>query len=208
MLSTSISNIVRAGWPRKTFNSKNFTLRDSDILHAGIGACGQTFALLGFWGANHAKGDHSNYTFQNLFLDNWYSLLQIERDEPALHGFTFRNIWALDQPPLVPSTITGNVDGVLFDNVKYGQKRAASDADVPLVVSGGAAAATFSGPSPNFSAGPVAAFTIDPPFFSPGQNVTFTAQASPKARYTWLFGDGTQAHGRRVRHRFPDADGH
>ena len=54
-LSTSISNIVRAGWPRKIYNSKNFTLRDSDILHGGIGACGQTFGLLGFWGANGAK---------------------------------------------------------------------------------------------------------------------------------------------------------
>src|ERR1700684_1040277 len=32
-LSTSISNIVRAGWPRKTFNSRNFTLRNSDVLH-------------------------------------------------------------------------------------------------------------------------------------------------------------------------------
>jgi len=40
-LSTSISNVVRPGWPQKTFNSRNFTLRDSDILHAGIGACGR-----------------------------------------------------------------------------------------------------------------------------------------------------------------------
>jgi hypothetical protein len=37
--------------------------------------------------------------------------------------------------------------------------------------------------------------------------VTLTAQPSPGARYTWLFGDGTQAHGRRVKHRFPDAMG-
>ena len=37
VLSTSISNVVRAGWPRKIFNSRNFTLRDSDILHGGIG---------------------------------------------------------------------------------------------------------------------------------------------------------------------------
>src|SRR5262249_40660470 len=61
-LSTSISNIVRAAWPRKIFNSRNFTLRDSDILHGGIGACGQTFGLLGMWGANGSKGEHSNYT--------------------------------------------------------------------------------------------------------------------------------------------------
>ena len=201
-LSTSISNIVRAGWPRKTYNSSNFTLRDSDILHGGIGACGQTFGLLGFWGANGAKGDHSNYTFENLFLDNWYSLVQMEQEYPGLHGFTFRNIWALDQPPLADSTIAGDVADVIFDNVKYGQTRAAANADLPLVVSAGAQQAHFV-PSHN----PVAAFTIDPPVIAPRQAITFTAQASPGAHYTWLFGDGTQATGRRVSHRFPDADG-
>ena len=165
-LSTSISNIVRAGWPRKSYNSRNFTLRDSDILHGGIGACGQTFGLLGFWGANGAKGDHSNFTFENLFLDNWYSLVQMELDQnpgqPGLHGFTFRNIWALDQPPLANSSMTGDVSDVTFDNVKV---------------------------------------------FAPRQKVSFTAQPSPGAHYTWLFGDGTQASGRRVRHSFPDAEG-
>jgi hypothetical protein len=201
-LSTSISNIVRAGWPRKAFNSRNFTLRDSDILHGGIGACGQTFALLGFWGANGAKGDHSNYTFQNLFLDNWYSLVQMEQEQPALHGFTFRNIWALDQPALAASSLTGQVTEVTFDNVKYGQTPVAVDADVPLVVSGGAEAAHFT-PGHN----PVAAFTFNPPVFAPGETVTFTAQPSPKAHYTWQFGDGTHANGRQVRHRFPDAEG-
>ena len=205
-LSTSISNIVRAGWPRKSYNSRNFTLRDSDILHGGIGACGQTFGLLGFWGANGAKGDHSNFTFENLFLDNWYSLVQMELDQnpgqPGLHGFTFRNIWALDQPPLANSSMTGDVSDVTFDNVKYGQTRAAADADLPLVVSGGAQPARFI-PSHN----PVAAFTFDPPVFAPRQKVSFTAQPSPGAHYTWLFGDGTQASGRRVRHSFPDAEG-
>jgi hypothetical protein len=201
-LSTSISNIVRAGWPRKTFNSRNFTLRDSDILHGGIGACGQTFALLGFWGANGAKGDHSSYTFENLFLDNWYSLVQIERTEPATRGFTFRNIWALDQPPLAESTLTGQVADVVFDNVKYGQTRAATDADLPLIVSAGAQPGKFI-PAHD----PVAAFTLEPPVLIAKQNVTFTAQDSPGARYTWLFGDGTRATGRVVHHKFPDADG-
>jgi hypothetical protein len=202
VLSTSISNIVRTGWPRKSFNSRNFTLRDSDILHGGIGACGQTFGLFGLWGAEGAKGDHSNYTFENLFLDNWYSLVQMEQEEPALHGFTFRNIWALDQPPLAGSTLTGKVAGIVFDNVKYGQANAATDADLPLVVSDGAEPAHFVGPH-----GPVAAFSVAPPVFSPGQTITFTAQPSPGAHYTWLFGDGTQATGRRVRHRFSDAEG-
>ena len=201
-LSTSISNIVRAGWPRKIFNSRNFTLRDSDILHAGIGACGQPFGLLGFWGADGAKGDHSNYTFENLFLDDWYSLLQMEQEEPALHGFTFRNIWALDQPPLLDSSIMGNVRSVTLDNVKYGQHRVEANADVPLSVTDGAAPVAFPAPS-----GPIASFAVEPPVIVPGDQATFTADATPHAHYTWLFGDGAEAHGRRVTHKFADAQG-
>ena len=200
--STSISNVVRLGWPQKTYNLHNFTLRDSDILHGGIGSCGQTFGLLGFWGANGAGGDHSGVTFENLVLDNWYSLAQMEQEKPSLHGFTFKNIWALDQPPLAESTITGDVSDVTFDNVKYGQTRVTSDAQMPLVVSGGAAQPTYA-PAPAL----VAAFSVDPQIIAPRLKVTLTAQDAPGAQYTWLFGDGSSAHGRRVRHRFPDALG-
>jgi hypothetical protein len=201
-LSTSISNIVRAAWPRKIFNSRNFTLRDSDVLHGGIGACGQTFGVLGLWGADGAKGDHSNYTFENLWLDNWYSLVQIEYEEPAVHGVTFKNIWALDQPPLATSTITGNVSGVTFDNVKYDQNRATNESELQLIVADGAAPPKFPAPT-----GPIAHFNVSPPVFAPGDAVTFSADVSPHADFTWLFGDGTTAHGRKVKHKFPDALG-
>jgi hypothetical protein len=201
-LSTSISNIVRSAWPQKIFNSHNFTLRDSDVLHGGIGACGQTFGLLGMWGAKDASGDHSDYKFENIFLEDWYSLVQMEQERPSLRGFTFRNIWALDQPPLAGSSLTGDVAGVTFDNVKYGQARAAGNADLPLTVNDGAQPAHFTA-----AHGPVAAFTVDTPVFAPMQSVSFTAKASPHSRYTWLFGDGTIGHGRSVHHRFADADG-
>lgn len=202
VLSTSISNIVRSAWPRKIFNSRNFTLKNSDILHGGIGACGQTFALLGMWAGNGAKGDHSSYTFENLWLDNWYSLVQIEQPEPAIHGFVFKNIWALDQPPLATSSLTGNVSDVTFDNVKYGQNRATNAAELQLSTASGTAAAKFPAPS-----GPVARFAVDPPVFGPGDEVTFTAESSAHTNFTWLFGDGTSAKGKKVRHHFADANG-
>jgi hypothetical protein len=201
-LSTSISNVVRIAWPQKTFNSSNFTLRDSDILHAGIGACGQTFGLLGLWGANGAQGDHSAVTFENIILDNWYSLVQMEQEQPAVHGFIFRNIWALDQPPLAVSTIAGSVRDVTFDNVRYGASRVTGDAEIPLVVSGGSEEPHIA-PAPALTA----EFHVDPQVFAPGQKVTLTATAQPGAHYTWFFGDGSTAHGRRVEHRFPDALG-
>ncbi|MDE3188944.1 MAG: hypothetical protein KGM96_15645 [Acidobacteriota bacterium] len=202
VLSTSISNIVRAGWPQKIYNSRNFALRNSDILHAGIGACGQTFGVFGFWGANGASGEHMGFTFENLMLDHWYSLVQMEQENPSLHEFTFHNIWALDQPPLAGSTLTGDVKNVTFDNVKYGQMRVTGNAELPLATSDGAAPGKF--PEPH---GPVAEFTVDPPIFGPGDAVTFTAVPSPRTRFTWLFGDGTGATGQRVRHRYKDADG-
>ena len=200
--STSISNVVRIGWPKKIFNSSGFTVRNSDILHGGIGACGQTFALLGMWGAEGAKGDHSEILFENITLDNWYSLVQIEHPQPAVHGVTFRNIWALDQPPLAASSLSGDVKSVTFENVKVGQTLAMSQEQLPIEVVAGADPPEFS-PPPSFHA----AFSVAPAKIAPAEKFTFTADSLPGVTYTWIFGDGTQAAGRRVQHSFADALG-
>jgi len=208
VLSTSISNIVRAGWPQKTFNSHNFTLRDSDILHSGVGSCGLPFALFTFWGTHGAKGQHSGYTFENLWMDDWYSLFQIEQEEPDLRGFTFHNIWALGQPPLIASRLRGQVKDVHLENVKYGQTTVAGNANVPLEVTRGAQQPTYSGADKEVKA----AFEVTPAVLQPGTRATFTADAAPgravaALRYTWIFGDGTTARGRIVRHHYTDAMG-
>jgi hypothetical protein len=126
----------------------------------------------------------------------------MEQEKPALRGFTFHNIWALDQPPLATSTITGDIAGVTFDNVKYGQERVSGNAELPLAVGDGAQQPTFSPQT-----GPLAAFSVDSPAIVPGHSIGFTAKASRGARFIWLFGDGTTAQGRRVHHTFPDANG-
>lgn len=204
-LSTSISNILRAGWPEKIFNSHNVTLRNSDVLHGGIGACGPSFALFTFWGADGAKGTHTGYTFENLWLDDWYTLFQIEQEQPGLSGFTFRNIWALDQPPLLSSTLRGPVKNVRIENVKFGQGVVTSDAQIPLRISDGAQKPVFAPSDRDIHA----AFQFSPSTVEPKMPVTFTADTvlDKHARYTWYFGDGTTAHGQEVKHRYPDALG-
>ena len=184
--------MVRLGWPQKIYNLHNFTLRDSDILHAGIGACGQTFGLLGFWGANGASGDHSGVTFENLLLDNWYSLVQMEQEQPSLHGFTFRNIWALDQPPLAESTMIGDVKDVTFDNVKYGQTRVTNDAQMPL-------AGFRRRGQPKYAPAPAlaAAFSVEPAVFAPRQTCHVHGEGSAGravhvAVWRWNVGAWTQ----------------
>ena len=143
VLSTSISNVVRAGWPEKVFNSSNFSLRDSDVIHAGIGACGIPFSLLQIWATNGATGHTSGYRFENIRLEDWYSLVQIEQPNPSIRDISFKNIWAIEIPSLVPSTLLGDVDGVTFDHVRLADKLVAASGDIPLDLKSGAKQPVF-----------------------------------------------------------------
>jgi len=203
VLSTSISNVVRAGWPEKIYNSSNFVMRDSDIIHAGIGACGIPFALLEFWVNPQGQGLHTSYRFENIRLEDWYSLAQIEQPSPAIRGIVFKNIWAIETPSLVPSTLLGNVAGVSFDHVRLADKLVTGNGDIPLHLESGAK-------EPVYDPGSVRAdFSYSHGQIRPGKKIEFDASASgPKIQsYEWSFGDGTTATGRKVRHKFPDAQG-
>ncbi len=212
VLSTSISNIVRAAWPEKVFNGANFTLRDSDVIHMGIGSCGIPFALLDFWATNGATGHTSGYRFENLRLEDWYSLVQIEaqagvqikaQPNPSVRDINFKNIWAIETPSLVPSTLLGDVDGITFDHVRLADKVAAANADIPLNLESGAKQPTYVNTTPR------AAFTYTTGPLRPHQKINFDASPSgPHIRtYEWTFGDGSTAKGRKVHHKFPDAAG-
>ena len=75
----------------------------------------------------------------------------------------------------------------------------------PAIITGGAAQPQIENAPPTFRA----AFQVEPQVLEPGVWAEFSADgtSNPHARYTWMFGDGTIAHGQRVRHRFPDAMG-
>ena len=115
VLSTSISNVVRVGWPKKVFNNSNFILRDSDVLHMGIGGCGIPFALFEIWEDPGGRGIHRNYRFQNVRLEDWYSLLQLMQPNPEILNVRFQNIWAIENPSVEGSVLSGSVKGVVMD---------------------------------------------------------------------------------------------
>ncbi len=194
--STSISNTVRVAWPTKVFSSAHFHMRNMDVIHTGFGDCKVPFAFFEVWDDPEGTGTHTDYSFENIRLEDWYSLFQIRHPSASVHDVRFRGVWAMDGPGMVPSVLQGAVRDVTLEDVP-------AMPGEPIAVENGAAAPTV------LPAAVDATYTYTPGLRRPGQPVSFAALApdSPGRRFTWLFGDGTSARGRAVRHRFPDAEG-
>lgn len=203
VLSTTVSNIVRAGWPQKNFEGGGFHMRNADVLHMGLGGCGIPFALMEFWADPAGRGHSAGYDFTDIRLEDWYSLVQLQTPT-AVHDVHFTDIAALTMPSLVPSLLKGDVKGVTLDNAVLAGNRVTLPAEVPLEASAGAASATVS------DTGPRITVVKTQGWLKPHQPVLFEAQPENDAaglHYTWIFGDGTTARGRKVKHRFPDEQG-
>ena len=201
VLSTSISNIVRLGWPTKTFSSQGFTLRNSDVIQMGVGGCGIPFALFELWADPGGKGEHSDIHFEDVRLDNWYSLVQIDQPNPGVRNVDFTRISAMDGAGIVPSLVKGDVNDVSFRGVNLsGGEDVRSDTDLDLKVVGGAS-------EPRYEPSQGSGFTYSAKAIRPRRKIKFSASKLPGFRYTWLFGDGTTGQGRVVRHAFPDDQG-
>ncbi len=203
VVSTSISNIVRAGWPEKNFEGGNFSMEDSDVLHAGLGGCGIPFALMELWADPNGRGLSDGFAFRNIRLEDWYSLTQLMEPVDGIHNARFTDISALETPAMVPSEIRGVVEGTTLDNVRLAAPPATSAADIPLTVANGAEAPIFA------ANGPQAIIHYDSGLLRPGRKIHFeaTGPATNGERYDWTFGDGAHASGRTVSHIFPDAAG-
>jgi len=201
VLSTSISNVVRLGWPRKVFDSHDFILRNSDVIHMGVGGCGVPFALFEIWADPAGKGRHSGIRLENIRLDDWYSLVQLRQLDPGISDVSFRNIWAMDGPGMVPSVLKGSVEGVSFSGVDLGSGDVLDPNSLPVLLLEGAKEPHFTGGDLDagfgYSSGPI----------HPGSKVKFRAIGPRSLHYRWLFGDDTTAEGPTVRHSFTDTQG-
>ncbi len=204
VLSTSISNIVRVSWPMKIFDTSHFKMTNSDVIHMGMGGCVIPFGLLDIWNDATGKGQHSDYSFENIRLEDWYSLLQLRYPQQGIRDVTLKNVWALENPSLVPSVLSGDVSGVTIENTKVAGNLVTGNEDIPMTVEAGASAPLYSQED-----GPHAAFRFDPAAVRDGNLVKFDASGSAGRikKYGWIFGDGTRAHGRTVHHTFHDTQG-
>jgi hypothetical protein len=203
VLSTSISNIVRLGWPRKAFNSHTFTLRNSDVIQAGIGSCGIPFALFEVWADPGGKGTHTGYHFEDIRLDDLYSLVQLRQPNPSVSDVTFKDIWTMDGPAMVLSVLKGDITGVTIDGVSTGVVTASGNSTPEILAEDGAQPPTY-----HQSALPTK-FDYTPGLLQSHRKVIFevTQPSSRSAHYHWLFGDGSEADGRKVHHKYPDTQG-
>jgi hypothetical protein len=152
------------------------------------------------WADPNGRGVSSGFSFQNVRLEDWYSLTQLMQPTEGVSHITFEDVAALETPALVPATIKGSIHGVTLDNA--GLNGTAFRGANGVEVLGGADQPSFLDGAPEVKVvGPAG-------LVKPGQRVRFEAVAQvPGLRFHWLFGDGTEAIGSRVAHRFPDTDG-
>jgi hypothetical protein len=204
VLSTSISNIVRTSWPTKISDTNHFKMTNSDVIHMGMGGCEISFGLLEIWNDPRGKGQHSDYSFDNIRLEDWYSLLQLRYPSSGIRNVTLNDVWALESPSLVPSVLSGDVSGVTVENTKIAGNLVTGNEGIPMSVEAGASAPIYTRGD-----GPSAAFRFEPAAVRPAGRVKFDASEAGGhiKKYEWILGDGTRAHGRIVRHSFPDAKG-
>ena len=203
VLSTSISNIVRVAWPRKNFEGGNFSMKNSDVLHMGLGGCGVPFALMELWADPEGRGQSAGYSFQDIRMEDWSSLVSVQQPTPV-RDVHFTDIAGLASPSLVPSVLKGDVAGVTLDNVVLAGNRIESAADLPIDVFDGAVQPAIS------NTGPKVQVTAQHGWLHPHQKVQLEAQPGDRAaklHYTWIFGDGSIKTKRKLKHRFPDAEG-
>lgn len=203
IVSTSISNIIRVGWPQKIFNSAHFHMNNVDVIHAGFGACKVPFAFFELWADPDGVGSHRDYHFHNIRLEDWYSLVQIRQQRPKVRDIAFDDISAMDGPGMVPSVLQGDVAGVALQDVNLGGGVVQQDKDVPLDVSDGAE-------EPQYLPGMLnPGFAYTPGLLRSGRKIIFNVQGQPQPglTYRWLFGDSTTGEGFSITHSFPDNQG-
>ncbi len=196
--STSISNIVRVAWPQKTFNSAHFHMSDIDVIHTGFGGCKIPFAFFELWADPEGKGAHSDYSFRNIRLEDWYSLFQVRQSLPQVRNFSFKGVWAMDGPAMLPPVLKGDVRGIRLNDASLegveGQTTSVIDNTEPPLITAAAVDASFA-----YSSG----------ILEPRQPVSFIASssASTSLQFEWIFGDGSRAFGEKVTHAFTDSLG-
>jgi hypothetical protein len=196
--STSISNTIRVNWPQKTFNSAHFLMRNMDVIHTGFGACKVPFAFFELWADPDGNGSHTDYRFENIRLEDWYSLFQIRQPNPKVRDISFTHIAALDGPAMLPPTLKGDISGVTLADMPV-----VGDAASYVRVEDHAAPPTYDRSAPD------AQFDYSPGLLRPHHPVLFRAHAPaiPGRRFAWLFGDGASTEGPVVHHAFPDTQG-
>jgi len=198
-LSTSISNTVRIGWPQKSSTpaTSPCATQTSSRRHRRLRPDLRPARLLGRKGLErrpHQPELRESPARQLVFAGaNRAGAAQHPRRQLPQH-------LALGQPPLDESTLTGDVSGVTFDNLKYGQTAWIPPPPSPAGLGRRSPAAICN------RAFSTASFAADPPVFALANRSSSRAGLAAGALHLALR-RWTIAHGRSVRHAFPDAEG-
>jgi hypothetical protein len=136
VLWPSIANVIRAGWINQAMTTTNITLRDCDVIHMArhqwMGAADGLFSTLSLDGKEEST--HSDYTFEDIRIEDGGSLLGVYWPAARLKNFKFKNIDFLDSPG--KGLVRADADGLIFENVRIKGRVATKAEELNLTFEG------------------------------------------------------------------------
>ncbi len=133
---TTQANIVRVGFFNSNVVTDNISITDCDVIHLVEGCFFAPSSFLTIMtGPGPGLQKHSNYTIEDIRLEDHCALVGINNTKAKIRNIVFRNIQMI-QPSKWPSLINcAGIDpesGIRFENVTIRGKRITSLKDLPL----------------------------------------------------------------------------
>jgi hypothetical protein len=132
------ANVLRVGFHRSDVVTDNISITDCDVIHLAQGWYYARFSLLAIISRpRRSLQKHSNYTIEDIRLEDHCAVVAINNSEAKIRNLVFRNIQMIEPskwPSLINCAGIDTESGIRFENVRIGGKKVTSLEELSLIV--------------------------------------------------------------------------
>lgn len=132
----TVANIFRFGWVNQSLTTRNFVVRDCDVIHISthewMGAADALLSVVSPTGK--ADSLHTDHLFEDIRFEAPAAVLGVNWTGATLRNVRFKNLTFTKG--MNRSLLRANGDNIVFENVRIGDRVAASATDLNLTIDG------------------------------------------------------------------------